>query len=384
MHTFRGNVKPFVLHPDARGNSLIIAPWPARALAELFTSDFAPILRRASTAHPNHRFHPLFQIFLEADDEYWKNKTTAVKTNIEITCNNYFSTFSKPTKISSHIKIEALTTLNTLSKNILDRARDMSEEIKQFRRAAQDTRTSAMQYAHHLITRAPNPFFVHLTLHRSPLVAEYDPTTYLEIRAIREQFKRALNKEILDPNYLGYSILLRHNADIGYWLDAFVYLIDSLGLAPSIVDEMTQKWNALIGAKRAEINCVAWPVPPGNEERVAQTLRAMTIATEPDFYCRTIPPNADRAFWCSQSPVGKLAKRTRYRKRSAANASKRKRESRNELVKELTSEDTRQLFEQAFAAWDQAKEKKAKKTAERRSKATETRQRKRKLGKSAP
>lgn len=255
----------------------------------------------------------------------------------------------------------------------------MSEEIKQFRRASQDTRTSALQYAHHLITRAPNPFFVHLTLHRSPLVAGNGPITYPEIRTIREKFKRVLNKEIIDSNYLGYSILLRHNINIGYWLDAFVYLSDSLGLAPPIVDEITQKWNSLIGAKKAEINCVAWPVSPGSEEIVTQTLRSMTIATEPDFYCRTIPPNGDRAFWCSQSPVGKLAKRTRYRKRSAANASKRKHEVRDDLMQHLTTEDRTQFAEQAFASWDRAKERKTKKTAKMRAKAKETRLQKRKL-----
>lgn len=384
VRAYRGNVEPFVLRVDALGKSSILARMEARAVAELFTTQFARILRTIGTEYPNHRFHPLFQIFLEVGNERAEDKGAFASSQLEIACNNYLSVYFQPTKLHQQAMVEVTRMLNEMSKKLLGKARSLSEEIKQFQRAAQDTRTSAMQYAHHLLMRAPNLFFVHLTLHRSPFAIGNGPVTYLEIRKMRDKFKRMLKKDIPDSNYLGYSILLRHNAKIGYWLDAFIYLSDSLGLAPSTVYEIAQKWNSDIGSKGVEINYVAWAAHPNDEKIIGHTLASMTIATEPDFYCHAIPPNGHHTFWCSQSPIGKLAKRTQYRKRSNANASKRKRESRNELAKDLTSEDTRRLFEQAFAAWDQAREKKAKKTAERRSKATETRQRKRKLGKPTP
>ncbi|MBU9341634.1 hypothetical protein [Burkholderia multivorans] len=262
VHTYRGDVEPFVLHLDARGNSSIIAQSPARAIAELFTTDFVRLLRRIPSFFPDHRLHPLFEIFLDADPEHLRNNEIGHTTQIEVACNNYRSLYSKPTKFQQHGMIEAARILNKLSKTILEKARSVSEDIKQFRRAAQDTRTSAMQYAHHLITRAPNPFFAHLTIHRSPFAAGNGPVTYLEIRKIRERFKRTLNKEILETNYLGYSIFLRHNVKIGYWLDAFVYLSDSLGLALDTIYEMTQKWNSRVRVNGTEIIYMAWPAPP--------------------------------------------------------------------------------------------------------------------------
>ncbi|UQO33019.1 hypothetical protein [Burkholderia cepacia] len=380
LHVCHGDVEPFVLHPDALGRLSIVARWPARAVAELFTSNYSRELRRISAVYPEHRFHPLFQIFLEADPEHLENRRVAGQTQLEIACNNYISVFSKPTKLNQHAQIEALGALNELSKTILGHARSLSEEIKQFRRAAQDTRTSAMQYAHHLITRAPNLFFAHFTLHRSPLEADNGPVTYLEIRKIREKFKRTLKKDILESNYLGYSIFLRHNVKIGYWLDAFVYLSDSLGLASDTVYEIAQKWNSHVGAKRAEINYVAWPVPAGNEEVVARTLESMTMATEPDFCCRTIPPNGDHAFWCSQSPVGKLAKRTRIRKKTARNAAHQARASGDKFVRELQAEEIIRQQELAFAAWDAASQRKKKTLATRQAKAQKTRLRKNNQG----
>ncbi|MBR8171582.1 hypothetical protein KDX27_28035 [Burkholderia cenocepacia] len=376
MHTYRGDVEPFVLHLDARGNSSIIARSPARAIAELFTTDFVRPLRRIPSFFPDHRLHPLFEIFLDADPEHLRNNEIGHATQIEVACNNYRSLYFKPTKFQQHGMIEAARILNKLSKTILEKARNLSEDIKQFRRAAQDTRTSAMQYAHHLITRAPNPFFAHFTIHRSPFAAANGPVTYPEIRKIREKFKRTLKKEILETNYLGYSIFLRHNVKIGYWLDAFVYLSDSLGLALDTIYEMAQKWNSRVSVNGTEIIYMAWPALPENEDAVARTLVSMTMATEPDFCCRTIPPNGNRAFWCSQSPIGKVAKRTRIRRKTARNAAHRARESGNQFVRELQAEEIIRQQELAFAAWDAASQRKKKTLATRQAKAQKTRLRK--------
>ncbi|HEM7888138.1 TPA: hypothetical protein U2Q27_001699 [Burkholderia cepacia] len=373
VHTYRGSVEPFVLHLDARGNSSIVARSPARALAELFTSTFAQELRLIGTLHPDHRFHPLFQIFLDTDSEYGGNNQAAVATRIEIACNNYLSIFWRPTGLMGHALIDALKTLNELSKIVLEKIRSRSDEIKQFERGAQDTRTSAMQYAYHLIMRAPNPFFAHFTIHRSSHLAGNSPVSYVDIRKFLSKFKRSIKKDIPETNYLGYTILLRNNEKIGYWLDGFIYLSDNLGRAPAALEELTQKWNATVGAKRAEINCKAWPAHPDNVDAAVRALETITISTEPDFYCRTMPLDGHHAFWCSQSPVGKLAKRTRTRKRTARNAHRKEQASGNSFVRELQMDE---FIAHAAEQWTLAAERKKKTLATRQTKAAKTLHRK--------
>lgn len=102
----------------------------------------------------------------------------------------------------------------------------------------------------------------------------------------------------------------------------------------------------------------------------------MTMATEPDFCCRTIPPNGNRAFWCSQSPIGKVAKRTRIRRKTAKNAARRVRASGNQFVRELQAEEIIRQQELAFAAWDAASQRKKKTLATRQAKAQKTQLRK--------
>lgn len=371
--TYRPDVEPFVLHLDAHGKSSIVARHPARALAELFTTDFQRELRRAAKFYPAHRFHPFFQIFLDADSEHGRNNSAAVATRIEIASNNYVRTFSKPTNLDHHALVSTLHTLNALSKTILEKARIHSDEIKQFERGTQDNRTSAMQYAHHLISRAPNPFFAHFTVHRSTSSGGNGPVSYPEIRKFLSKLKRSIKRDIQENNYLGYTILLRHNAKIGYWLDGFIYLSDNLGQAPAALEELTQRWNATVGAKTAEINCYAWPINPDNLESVGRVLESITISTESDRYCRTIPLDGHRTFWCSQSPVAKLARRTQIRKRTARNAQRKTRALANSFARELQIDE---IIDRATEQWNRGREKKKKISAARRAKAAETIRRK--------
>lgn len=366
---YRGDSEPFVLHDDARGKSSIIAEFPARVVAELFTTKFTCELRNNAAFYPTHQFHPFFQVFLDADPERQKNGLMTGASKIEIICNNYLTAYSNPSNLDRHGFVDTQYELNELSKRILHETRNLSEKAKQLRGTAQDTRTRIMQFAYHLITRAPNLFLSHVTIHRAPHRAGNNPISYIEIRKLLKIFTRTLRRNIPDTNYLGYSILLRHNEKIGYWLDAFVYLSDdALNWASVAIDELAQSWNIRIGEKTAEMNYEAWPVHSANEQAVARVLELMTMATEPDFYCRVLRPEGHHAFWCSLSPIGKLAERTKIRKKTAANADRRRRVSPDLLLEERQREaDVLRLFQ-----WDQKKRAHQQALSKRRTKAAKT------------
>ncbi len=159
-----------------------------------------------------------------------------------------------------------------------------------------------MRYAAQLIDRAPRTRIVHVTIRRH-LDLYGNPVSQDEIRACRQMLNDYLHEPSPKRSHLGHCSFLRRFSDLGYCLDAFVFLSDSyLKPAADIAQELTEWWEAFAPKSTG---CVARVLP--HAELAKETLERMTLVTEPDFYVHAARPSGAskklRHFWCTRFPV---------------------------------------------------------------------------------
>ncbi|HDV6321253.1 TPA: hypothetical protein RJR38_003097 [Burkholderia multivorans] len=372
---YRHYPDPFFVRKMHAGRvSLDVRPEPFRFFALFLSSAVRQAL--AVVAHfPGQKFHPIFQIYVDAllDDRGGEESG-----DIELLANHFFTSaldekhsFFSPRSIQRHCD-----RLNKLCKIIYERMLSEREKIKTFERLPKDTRLGVMRYAEHLISDAPKPYIGRLAIFRSPDGVINRPVSHNEIRSILTKLTRTLRTRIPPDIYLGYSILLRHNAQIGFWLDVFVYLRndDILRRANTSLEGYAQWLRNQVKLNRVECFSHGWSA----DREYARALVATTLATEFDFYCRVTPPNGEHIYWNSQSPAGKLAKRTITRKRATKKSNARKRNGPpNSLLQELTqalnNENTNMAEEKRLVKWENRTKNKQKALSKRHAKATSKR-----------
>lgn len=336
----------------------------------LFSSSEIQKALAITTYFPEHKFHPLFQIYL---DTLQKDRADKEPGHIQLVADHFFepSPAKKHAFFNLHSTQRHCDRLNGLCKIIYEEMQSAREKIKTFERLPKDTRLGIMRYAEHLISDSPDPHITRLAIYRPPRHPIKPPIPYDEIRSILNKLVKTLRTRIPTDIYLGYSILLRHNAQIGFWLDIFVYLRndDILRRANTSMQGYTQWFRNQIKPNQVECFANGWSAHRG----YGRALAAITLATEFDFYCRAIPPNDDHIYWNSQSPVGKLAKRTVIRKRTAKKANARRRNEPStsllqELTKELNEEKANVTEKKRLDKWENRTDKKQQALSKRRSK----------------
>jgi hypothetical protein len=369
--SFRTSAVPFSLSLDLHGNRRIFAKSPVTGTLDLFSERSRETARAVKAHYPESQFHPWFDIFfdfLSQDEEAFRSSRIQ---SIGVLADNYRALSSQRYLFGYPDINSVLDYLNSFFTEFYRSVQESRERGKSFQRTAKETRQSLMQYSAHLIEKAPDPYVAQFNIHRSCGVHGDTPVQHHEICTLRKLFVKELKKEIPESVYLGYSILLRSNAKSGYWLDAFVFLSgDVLRPIAEVVDTLLASWNARTLTNRAE--CVGALLAPyqGHGALSQATLATMTLATEPDFYCRALTPGGARRYFPSLSPIGKLAERTLIRKRSAAAATMRQRSTDNPILQDaMAADEAHQIVDR----WNARQQKHKKALSTKRTKAAKKR-----------
>jgi hypothetical protein len=347
-------------------------------MLSLFSMPRVSLAIAAKEHYIGHAFHPHFDIFL--DEVIGERGAGAGQQAVFQLLDRYryVSTSSRLflTERGNPEIYQLCDALNACFNRICREAGEpeVREKIKTFRRGAQDNQRSLMQFASHLIDRAPGVCIAHLTTHWKNDDDNYSyfrdvrPVSHTEVSEFRQKFTLYLTKKFPREFYLGYSFLLKHDLQSGYYLEAFVFL-SSNALKPmeSLLEELIARWNGDIAYMRRE--CVGSLLNQSGQTAHLSMLRAATLVTEPDHYFRVATPGNARRFWLSQSPIGKLTARTHSRKRSAATANERKggREERLTREQDLNEEARR------WATWEVKREAISEKRSAIRKKGARTR-----------
>lgn len=366
----------FSVYVDNWGNRYLSAERPVKAALKLFTRVSREKALLAMAHYAEHDFHPYFSLLVEAIQRGASWTISGQQYKLEDIADRYLSSNAfRPffNDVDIYLICDAF---NAFFANLYQSARDARERVKSFRRVAHENRRRLMQYTAHLIDNAPSPTISHITIRRDArVIGGGSPITRDQISDLREKFVRHIKEAIPKDDYLGCGILLKGDAVLGYWLEAFVFFSsNALQPAADVVDQLVGRWNGQIGPGHAGcIGEILAPEPFRRELLSAQALERITFVTEPDFYCR-VPAMGLRRFWCTQSPVGKLAERTKQRKRLEAEEKKRRKSASQQtalgkLIEEAFLRDER---EQA-AHWEAKRKETDEKRSAKRTKAAKKR-----------
>ncbi|WP_143288956.1 hypothetical protein [Burkholderia pseudomallei] len=319
-----------------------------------------------------HEFHPYFEAFLEVAEIglRYEDATGEMRT-LE------YDEFDGAS-FSNHPKVALYcATLNDFFVRLGKRLDKKSRAAaKAFERTPSDNRQHAMRYAAQLIDRAPRTRIVHVTIRRH-LDLYGNPVSQDEIRACRQMLSDYLDEPSPKRSHLGHCSFLRRFSDVGYCLDAFVFLSDSfLKPAADIARDLTEWWEAFAPKSTA---CVTRVLPP--DKLVKETLDRMTLVTEPDFYVRPArlsgAPKKLRHFWCTQFPVNLRAARRRG-KAGSYRATADQSHTVDPLLEALREEEIEDNGVQKELRWRQAREKEQARRSANHKKGARTRAKNRK------
>ncbi|WP_124609611.1 hypothetical protein [Burkholderia seminalis] len=378
----------FSVSCDASGNRYLDAKPPGVSILELFTRAAHDTALAADTHFSGCDLHPYFSLLCHAIHSEPSFEIGGISHKVRDIANLYFSDQSRR-KFLNHTHIyQVCDNLNGFFSDLYQSARNLREKVKSFRRTPIENRRRLMQYACHFLDGESQTVIAHLTIRRDINVIGGDPPIPRgESEELRKRLVKHIKREIPNSDYLGHAILLKRDAILGCWLEAFVFLTKNALIQDSdLMTKLADRWNGEIGLGRAGcVGEILFQTHWSADKRYGQTLERIVLVAEPDFYCRVSAENLHR-FWCTQSPVGKLAERTRQNKR---------REAEKKRVASASSTPVSRLQDLALAnrdllsdpRWEQAREKHGAKIAKRRKKAASTRsQRKRKgnIAASAP
>ncbi|WGS51101.1 hypothetical protein LFL96_06250 [Paraburkholderia sp. D15] len=366
----------FSVSIDAKGNRYLDVRPPGILMFELFTKAACSRLLTVMEHFPGCDLHPYFQILLDALRSRPSFEIDGWHYEVEKIADEYFFEQSRQ-RFFNHTRIYQIRDdLNYFFAGFYQSIRNSREKAKSFRRTPLDNRRSLMQFACHLLDGESQTVIAHLTIRRDIKVIGGDPPiSRSKSEELRKKLVKHIKREIPDSDYLGHAILLKRDAILGCWMETFVFFTkNALVQDADVLAKLVNRWNGEIGLGRAGcVGEILFQAHSGADKRYSQTLERIVLVTEPNFYCRVSAEGLHR-FWCTQSPVGKLAERTRQNKR---------RETEKKRAAKAPSSPVSRLQEAALAnrelmldpRWVQARERHGAKIAERRKKAAKTRSR---------
>ncbi|NJZ81605.1 hypothetical protein GO283_01610 [Ralstonia solanacearum] len=313
----------FSVSTDAFGNPYLDIRPLGVAVLELFSKASREKAAAAIRHYPDCDFHPNFSLFWDFLESKPFIEINGRPTYLADISDHYFySSKDARRPLLNHPDIYRISdAINTLLTPLYQATRDALDNVKSFRRTAKNNRCSLMQYAYHLMDGEPNTMIAHLTIRRDTKIIGCDPPISREkSEYFRKRLVKHIKRQISNDDYLGHTILLKRDAILGCWFEAFVFFTkNALVQDADLMSKLVDRWNGEIGPSRA--GCVGKMLFLAHDQpskRYAETLDKITFVTEPDFYCRVSANNLHR-FWCTHSPVGKLAERTKQNKRREAN-----------------------------------------------------------------
>jgi hypothetical protein len=371
----------FSVSIDAKGNRYLDVRPPGISMFELFTKAACSRLLTVTEHFPGCDLHPYFQLLLNALRSRPSFEIDGWHYEVEKIADEYFFEQSRQ-RFLNHTRIYQIRDdLNYFFAGFYQSIRNSREKAKSFRRTALENRRSLMQFACHFLDGESQTVIAHLTIRRDIKVIGGDPPISRgKSEELRKKLVKHIKREIPDSDYLGHAILLKRDAILGCWMEAFVFFTkNALVQDADVFAKLVNRWNGEIGPGRAScVGKILFQAHSGADKRYNQTLERIVLVTEPDFYSRVSAEGLHR-FWCTQSPVGKLAERTRQNKR---------RETEKKRAAKAPSTPVSHLQDQALAnrdllsdaRWVRDREKHGAKIAERRKKAAKTRSRRKDKG----
>lgn len=364
----------FYVSDDGKGHRHIDARPPGVPALELFTRISREKAAAASVHYPDCDLHPYFSLLFRIIKSEPFYRISGAPRSIGEIADRYFSSHS-PSRFFNDVGIyDVCDALNSFFADLYKSTRDSREKVKSFRRVAQENRRSLMQYAVHLLDGEQNLNIAHLTIRRDvTVIGGAPPISRKAIEEIRHKLVNHVKREFREGEYLGHAILLKRDAILGCWLEAFVfYCGNPLERASDVVEKAVGRWNAQIGLGRAGCIGEVLPRQVHRPDRLYQrALDKITLVTEADFYCRVSAMGLHR-FWCSQSPVGKLAERTKQSKRREAEA-RRAAEAESSPIGRLQQMKLTDLGFEQTDRWTSQRDRHEKRISAKRKKAAKKR-----------
>lgn len=368
VRSVRGGTIAFRVTRDHRG-TWISTTASAKIMLKLLSEQWVQKSWEAAHHFSAHEFHPLFKVFL---DELERD-TRPVEMNF------YDSTWPRPflNTMSMQDLANFCDTMNERHDRIcrLAISQNLNETVRTFNRVPRENRKGLLRFAADFLRKAPSPCIAKIvTRYRGsddkylPSGAYFTPVTHEEITTFRENWVKSLKKIIPNDMYQGYSILLNHDSESGYYLEAFLFLSRTLIDVSSILERLVAHWNGEIAYGRSSSIGFLLNLLTDSEEQAATVLlQEVSRTMAPDFYYRVDPPGRERRFWQSRSPVGKLRSRTTARKRGATSVSRPAAASpADHLAAHFAEMDSRAQEEQRLGRqarnwqkWEKEKEKQA-------------------------
>ncbi len=364
----RGTANPFRVTPDHRG-SWISTTANGKIMLRLLSDRWVLKSREAARHLSAHEFHPFFKIFL---DELERDPRP-------VEMKFYDPTWPRPflNTMSMQDLVNFCDTMNERHDRICRLARNpnSNERVRTFNRVPRENRNGLLRFVSDFLRKAPSPCVAKIvTRYRGsegtylPSGAYFTPVTHEEITIFRENWVKSFKKIIPNDMYQGYSILLNHDSESGYYLEAFLFLSRTLIDVSSVLERLVAHWNGEIAYGRSSSVGFLLNLLTDSEEQAATVLlQEVSRTMAPDFYYRVDPPGRERRFWQSRSPVGKLRSRTTARKRGATAASRPAAPSpADHLAAHFAEMDSRAQEEQRLGRqarnwqeWEKKKEKQA-------------------------
>jgi hypothetical protein len=313
---------PFFVSRDGKGNQWIACEEGTASTIDLFSESSKDLARRAMDFYPSHRFNPYFGLFMKeivgtvAVDRSGTHQDTATS----VTSTSHMSSWNRHRPFLNQPGIHAICRdLNVRIERMhaATQTNDFRQDAKSFRAAAKGIQQGVMRYAAHLIDGAPTARVVYLVLRAGQLDSP-EPIDFDTLRGCRDRLFRYLTRKLQQSSYLGYSLVLKHNAQHGYFLAGFIYLMDdTVKSVHDVAAMITRHWKAEISGNQGSCAHSVLPKWPGRETQHAVTLGSATALTDTDLYLQVVQPGPSRLrrWWSSQSPVGKLTPSTQRKKR---------------------------------------------------------------------
>lgn len=368
----------FSVSVDTKGNKYLDARSPSASILALFTGATRNRILAAKTHFSGCDLHPHFLLLCDVIEREPAFEIEGWNYHVGKIADRYFSEHSR-WKFLNHTHVyEICDQLNYFFAHLYKSAREAMETAKSFRRTPLENRRRLMQYAYHLLDGEPQTLVAHLTIRRDIKVIGGDPPmSRTKSKELREKLIKHVKREIPEANYLGHAMLLKRDATFGCWLEAFIFFTkNALIQDGDLMAKLVNRWNGEAGLGSARcVGEILFQAHWDAIRRYSQTLERIVLVTEPDFYCRVSAERAHR-FWCTQSPVGKLAERTKQSKR---------RETQKKKAVDAQSTPMSRLHEIALANqellqsthWTQLRERRNEKLSERNKKGAKTRSRRR-------
>ncbi|WCM18773.1 hypothetical protein NDK50_15185 [Paraburkholderia bryophila] len=293
----------------------------ASSWLDLFSEKSRKLAKEATRVYSNHKLNPYFEIFRDA-----------IVTSDSVFSHN--GRFSMPSSVLPDRVLQADTldaywnhpqigkisqAFNQRFENLCKAAQtpEFVKNEKSFTRTARDRQSELMRLASHLIENAPSVHVAYITLWGTS-VAHGTPISYETISEYRNALFRYLRMSLSATAYLGYTFLLKHDYDKGYYLVGFIYLRHIGVISPStFAKRVIDHWNTHIIHAQGHHPLKMLAHEGSLTALEAQVLVSATVLTEPDFFLQVNLPKRMRSIFPSQSPVGKLSVRTRRRNHSA-------------------------------------------------------------------